>query len=61
MTGCDPADINYNLCMALTDRMAEDSQRLQLLWWGVWALVGLTLVLLIAPLFFRAWSFEAKI
>jgi hypothetical protein len=27
----------------------DTTQRLDLTWWGIWALTGLTLVLLIAP------------
>lgn len=31
--------------------------RLDLMWWGVWAVAGLLLVLVIAPLWSRAWGF----
>lgn len=37
---------------------ADDAHRLDLAWWGMWALVGLVLVLLIAPRWFRAFSLE---
>jgi len=35
---------------------AEDQERLNLVWWGVWALVGLSLVALVAPRLHGAWS-----
>jgi len=60
-TSCDPADINYNLCLAITDRMADDSHRLDLAWWGVWGVVGLLLVLIIVPMWLSAWGFERKV
>ena len=34
-----------------------DRNRLDLSWWGVWAVVGTLWVLLIAPMFARAWRF----
>lgn len=61
MTGCDPSDINYNLCLALTQRIDEQQTRLDLVWWGCWALVGLMLVLLLVDLWRRAWDFEGKL
>lgn len=60
-TACDSADINYNLCMAITDRMAEEQVRLDLAWYGAWAIVGLLLVLIVVELWRRAWNFEGKI
>lgn len=37
------------------------SDKLNLMWWGQWALVGLALVLIIAPQWYRAWGIERKI
>lgn len=34
---------------------ADDQGRLDLLWWGIWGLVGLTLVLMVAGPWFRSW------
>jgi hypothetical protein len=34
----------------------DATQRLDLLWWGVWGLVGLTLVLIFAPAWRRAFQ-----
>jgi len=34
---------------------------LNLTWWGVWAIVGLTLVGLVVPYWWRAWNFEGKL
>lgn len=55
MTSCDSADINYNLCQVLVDRIAEQQQRLDLVWWGVWGAIGLLLVLVVASVWFRSW------
>lgn len=55
MTSCDPADINFNLCQVLVDRLADQQDRLDLIWWGAWAVAGLLLALLIAPLWLRTW------
>lgn len=41
---------------------ADDSSRLDLTWWGVWAIVGVLFALMIAPLFvrtFRFWKVDA--
>jgi hypothetical protein len=38
----------------------EDSHRLDLVWWGLWGLVGLALVSMIAERWYRAWSIESK-
>jgi hypothetical protein len=35
---------------------SDATQRLDLLWWGVWGLVGLTLVLIFAPAWRRAFQ-----
>jgi hypothetical protein len=61
MTDCLAGDVNYNLCVVLTERVAEQQQRLDLLWWGVWALVGLTLVLLIVPFWRAAFGHERQV
>ena len=39
----------------------SDHDALNLTWWGIWALVGLVLVLLIADRWFKAWSYEGKL
>jgi hypothetical protein len=39
----------------------SDHDALNLTWWGIWALVGLMLVLLIADRWFKAWSYEGKL
>jgi hypothetical protein len=36
---------------------AADRQRLDLMWWGMWGLVGLTLVLLFSSKWHSAWRF----
>jgi len=60
-TACDPGDINYNLCLAITDRMADQQVRIDLVWYGTWATVGLILVLMVVDLWRRGWNFEGKI
>jgi hypothetical protein len=40
---------------------ADDEHRLDLTWWGVWALVGVALVALVAPRFMAAWGWETKV
>lgn len=55
MTGCEVGDVNYNLCLVLVDRLADQQQRLDLIWWGGWAAVGLLLVLIVATAWFRSW------
>lgn len=47
MPTCTPDDINYQLCAALVARLDEQQTRLDLIWYGGWALVGLTLVALV--------------
>jgi len=39
----------------------EDRHRLDLIWWGAWALVGLVFVGLIAERWYRAWGIEGKV
>lgn len=48
MTGCATGDVNYNLCVVLTERLAEQQDRLDLVWFGAWALVGLALLAAVA-------------
>lgn len=36
---------------------AADRERLDLTWWGLWALIGLTLALMVAPMFHHSWRF----
>lgn len=48
MTDCLVGDVNYNLCVVMTERMAQQQERLDLIWYGSWALVGLMFVLLLA-------------
>lgn len=40
---------------------ADDEHRLDLMWWGVWAFVGLQLVQMIVPLWLGAWGWERKV
>jgi outer membrane murein-binding lipoprotein Lpp len=39
----------------------DDATRLDLVWWGAWALVGLAFVGLIVGVWYRAWGFEGKL
>ncbi|HEY8723502.1 MAG TPA: hypothetical protein VIL92_06535 [Gaiellaceae bacterium] len=39
----------------------DDSHRLDLMWWGVWGVVGLLLVLVLAPFWRSAWGLEGKL
>jgi len=55
---CDETCVNSAVEATLSD---EDHHRLDLMWWGVWAIVGLTLVLLIATPWYRAWNIEGKL
>jgi len=58
------SDPNPGACERLTflaETADADSDRLDLAWWGTWALVGLVLVLLFAPSWFRAWGLEGKL
>jgi hypothetical protein len=40
---------------------ADDSHRLDLVWWGVWGTIGLLLVLIISAAWFRAWALDSKL
>lgn len=53
---CLTGDVNENLCRVLVERIADQQERLDLLWWGVWAIVGLLFVLIIAEAWFRSWK-----
>jgi len=58
------AEPNPGACERLTylaEQTDENRHRLDLAWWGTWALVGLLLILIIAPGWFRAWGFEGKL
>lgn len=37
----------------------DDAHRLDLAWWGMWALVGLVLVLIVAPRWYAAFNLES--
>lgn len=36
---------------------SDDAERLDLVWYGVWLLAGITLVLIVAPMFVKAFRF----
>jgi hypothetical protein len=55
---CDETCASSATTATLSD---EDHHRLDLTWWGVWALVGLGFVSLIAAAWFRAWNIEGKL
>jgi hypothetical protein len=55
---CDTTCASSATTATLSD---EDHHRLDLTWWGVWALVGLGFVSLIAAAWFRAWNIEGKL
>lgn len=40
---------------------ADDAHRLDLLWWGIWGLIGLQLVALVVPFWRSAWGLEGKL
>lgn len=53
-------DLDPGVCERVTyiaEQQPDMAHRLDLIWWGIWGLVGLTLVLLIAPRWQRAWEF----
>jgi hypothetical protein len=56
-----PGTTVTNEVLVRGDLSADDQHRLDLAWWGVWALVGLGLVALIAPLWYRAWRHEGAL
>jgi len=39
----------------------NEHDALNLVWYGVWALVGLMFILILAPVWFRAWGIEGKL
>lgn len=41
--------------------LTEQQHRLDLIWWGAWALIGLTFVSLVAALWFRSWGIAGKL
>jgi hypothetical protein len=45
----------------LSDRIDNQSDQLDLAWQGIWALVGLTFVLLLAPVWNKAWGMAGKL
>jgi hypothetical protein len=55
---CDTTCASSATTATLSD---EDHHRLDLMWWGVWALVGLAFVSIIAAPWWRAWNFEGKL
>jgi hypothetical protein len=55
---CDTTCASSATTATLSD---DDHHRLDLMWWGVWALVGLALVSLIAAPWYRAWNYEGKL
>jgi hypothetical protein len=55
---CDATCASSATTATLSD---EDHHRLDLAWWGVWALVGLAFVGLIAAPWYRAWNIEGKL
>jgi len=58
---CERAEVAADVLVAMqADGVAlaeEDQDRLDLLWWGVWANVGLSFTLLVSPMFVRAFRF----
>ncbi|HWT45608.1 MAG TPA: hypothetical protein VN085_06565 [Vicinamibacterales bacterium] len=63
-TNACSGDPNPATCERLTyiaDDQADRDHRDDLMWQGVWALVGLTFVVSIAPRWFAAWSWESKV
>jgi len=55
---CDETCASSAVTATLGD---EDHHRLDLTWWGVWALVGLAFVSLLATTWYRAWNIEGKL
>jgi hypothetical protein len=55
---CDSTCATSAVTANLSD---DDHHRLDLMWWGVWALVGLAFVSIIAGPWFRAWGIEGKL
>jgi hypothetical protein len=54
---CDATCASSATTATLSD---DDHHRLDLMWWGVWALVGLAFVSIIAAPWYRAWGIEGK-
>jgi hypothetical protein len=55
---CDATCASSATTATLSD---EDHHRLDLMWWGVWALVGLAFISIIAVPWYRAWGIEGKL
>lgn len=45
----------------LSDRIDNQSDQLDLVWGGIWALVGLSLVGMLAPVWWKAWGMDKKL
>lgn len=56
-TPCDPAPP----ASGVVTLSADDAHRLDLVWWGVWGMLGLQLILIVAPRWYQAWAFEGKL
>jgi len=54
MATCTVTDINYELCTVFVEKMQEQQERLDLIWWGAWGCLGLLLVVLIAGKWYSA-------
>jgi hypothetical protein len=48
-------------CAVQAERLEAIYDAANLAWWGAWALVGLLLVVLLAPFWRAAWGFEGKL
>jgi hypothetical protein len=55
---CDDTCATSTTEASLSD---EDRHSFNLIWWGVWALVGLAFVSIIAAPWYRAWNIEGKL
>jgi hypothetical protein len=52
MSGAGPSEVSGTVALSTDDR-----DRLDLMWWAAWALVGLTLCMLLAQKWHSAWRF----
>jgi len=57
---CERAESAADSLDAIEARQEADSERLDLIWWGVWAAVGALFGLMAAPMIWKAFRFWSE-
>lgn len=45
----------------LSDNEADVGDAITLAWWGIWGLLGMSFVVILAPRWFKAWGMDKKL